>query len=242
MPSSAADISKRIRALADPVRAEGEARYFKTGPGQTGEGQKFLGLKTDDLRAIVRECWRETPNDEILQLLASEFHEERAAALLIWVEKFKRCGETERGEICTLYLANTTHIDNWALVDCSAEYIVGPWLEDKPRDILYSLARSPSLWERRIAIISTLHFIRRKDFADTLSLAKILLTDREDLIHKATGWMLREVGKRDEAVLCGFLDEHAGVMPRTALRYAIERMEESERQRYLTMGKRRTTA
>jgi 3-methyladenine DNA glycosylase AlkD len=233
MPHSAAAISKMINESADPARVAGTAKFFKCGKGQYGEGDRFVGVMSQTMHAIVKQVWKDTPHAEALKLLQSPIHEERSAALAIWVAQFAKADEARREEIYDAYLANTTHINNWDLVDLSAEYIVGPWLEDKPRKPLYALAKSNLLWERRIAIISTLAFIRQGDFKDTLAIAEMLLKDSHDLIHKATGWMLREVGKRDEAALRGFLDEHAAHMPRTALRYAIEKFDEDTRQVYL---------
>ena len=236
MPFSAVEISKRIHAIADPVRAIGTARFFKTGPGEYGEGDKFAGVTTPQMRAIVKEVAKDTPESEIEKLLKSGWHEERAAGLHIWVKQFAKTDDKRREEIYNAYLANTAAINNWDLVDCTAPFVIGPWLEKRSREPLYKLVKSSNLWERRIAILSTLHFIRKNDFADTLRLAELLLTDKEDLMHKATGWMLREVGKRSEATLCGFLDKHAATMPRTALRYAIERMPKDRRQDYMDGG------
>jgi 3-methyladenine DNA glycosylase AlkD len=179
----------------------------------------------------VRE-FRELPLTDAGALLASPWHEDRLVALMILVEQYHRT-PAARAAIYRLYLGHTDRINNWDLVDVSAANVVGAHLEERSRKPLYRLAKSNSLWERRIAIVATLHFIRRNQFEDTLAISKILLGDKQDLIHKACGWMLREVGKRDEDVLRGFLEEHAGVMPRTMLRYAIERL--PDRQRYLTL-------
>lgn len=235
MPHTAEAISSLIQAKADPERAVGTAKFFKCGKGEYGEGDRFVGVTSPQMRAIVKAVWKDTPHEEVLKLLQSPIHEERSAALSIWVSQYAKEDETRRKEIYESYLANTSSINNWDLVDISAEYIVGPWLEDKPRSILYKLADSALIWERRIAIISTLHYIRLNDFKDTLAIAEKLLGDKEDLIHKATGWMLREVGKRDEAVLRGFLDTFATRMPRTALRYAIEKFDKELRQHYLSL-------
>jgi len=233
MSHTAEEISSRIHAIADPTRAKGTAKYFKTGPGEYGEGDKFLGITTPQMRALIRGIAKDTPHSETLKLLQSPWHEERTAALMIWVAQFAKADEARRDEIYEAYLANTARINNWDLVDCSAEYIVGPYLEKRSRERLYELARSNSIWERRIAILSTWHFIRTGDLKDTLQIAELLLNDKQDLIHKATGWMLRELGKKDEAKLCEFLDRHAPKMPRTALRYAIERMDQERRKGYL---------
>ena len=225
-------IRAKLKNLGSPERAEGSKRYFKTGPGQYGEGDVFYGNSVGQLRSLARE-YRDLPEDEVLKLLRSPFHEERGVALLILVRRFAKGDAAARKQIYTLYLAHTAHINNWDLVDSSAAGIVGAYLADKSRRPLYRLAGSRSLWERRIAIIATAHFINRGEFQDTLEISKLLLGDKEDLIHKAAGWMLREVGKRDGAVARAFLDNHYRRMPRTMLRYAIERFPEDERQAYL---------
>lgn len=232
---NAKEISGKIRALADSERAKHMQLYFKTGPGEYGEGQQFLGITTPQLRNVVKKSFRDTSHAEVQRLLESPWHEERAAALQIWNEQFSRGDEALRQNIFDSYLASTNHIDSWALVDCSAPLIVGRWLEKHPRDILYTLAESRCMWERRIAIVATLHFIRNNDFGDTLRIAEMLLEDREDLIHKATGWMLREVGKRDKETLIAFLNAHAAAMPRTALRYALERFPAERRSFYMKL-------
>jgi 3-methyladenine DNA glycosylase AlkD len=222
----------RLRALADDQAAEGMRRFFKTGPGQYGEGDQFLGIKTAPLRQLAHEFQALSLN-EARRLLGSGLHEARMLALLVLVRAFEKGDEACRKAVYELYLANTDRVNNWDLVDASAPAIVGGFLIDRDRGPLTVLAGSASLWERRIAIVATLAFIRQGDFADTLRLAGLLLGDREDLIHKAAGWMLREVGKRDQAVLEGFLAGHCRQMPRTMLRYAIERFEESRRRQYL---------
>ncbi len=227
-------IERRLRALRDPLIADHHLRFFKCGPGQYGEGDAFLGIMVPALRKLSREF---TPIsvDEAFALLQSKWHEARILALMILVRKCERGDEPARQEIYRRYLASTNRINNWDLVDISAPAIVGAYLHDRDRAPLFTLAKSSSLWERRIAIISTLLFIRHDQFDDTLRIAEILLDDRHDLIHKATGWMLREVGKRDRPVLERFLRKHARRMPRTMLRYAIERFPEELRGRY--MGK-----
>jgi 3-methyladenine DNA glycosylase AlkD len=207
-------------------------RYFKTGPGQYGEGDRFLGVTVPQTRRVVRE-FRELPLAEVAALLRSPWHEVRLCALLLLVRRFERGDAAERRAIFALYLGSTAHIDSWDLVDLSAPRIVGGWLQDRSRAPLYRLARSRRLWERRIAILATAHFIARLDFADALALSEILLDDDHDLMHKAVGWMLREVGKRDVGALEAFLEAHRARMPRTALRYAIERFPEAQRRRFL---------
>ena len=231
----AEDAEARLRALADEETAAGMRRFFKTGPGQYGEGDRFLGVKAGPLKKLAREC-RGLSLDEARKLLGSEFHEARMLALLVLVGAFEKGDEAVRQAVYELYLANTARVNNWDLVDASAPAIVGGYLAERGRGPLTRLAGSPSLWERRVAIVATLFFIRRGDFADTLRLAGLLLGDREDLIHKAAGWMLREVGKRDQAVLEGFLATHCRRMPRTMLRYAIERLPEEKRRQYLRGG------
>lgn len=237
MTSIAETIARRVTAMGDPQRAAGMSRYFKTGPGQYGEGDVFVGVTTPQMRALVKEFWRETPWDAVPELLASPVHEVRSAGLAIWVKRYEKGAEDEREAIYKSYLAHTARINNWDLVDISAPGIVGAHLSERPRGILRTLAKSPLLWERRIAIIATLTFIRKGDFADTFAIAELLLADREDLIHKATGWMLREVGKKDTASLEAFLAKHAPSLPRTTLRYAIERMDEAARRQWLSRGK-----
>jgi len=227
-------IRKAMRRLGSKERAELSQRYFKTGPGQYGEGDIFLGLNASELKALTIEH-QALAMDDVLLLLESPVHEERMLALLILVRAYSKGDETTKKRIYETYLANTRFINNWDLVDASAHYIVGRYLIDKSRKPLYALARSSSLWERRIAIVSTFWFIRQNQFADTLKVSKLLLADKEDLIHKAVGWMLREVGKRDLSRLEEFLDDHASRMPRIMLRYAIERMPGEQRQPYMRL-------
>jgi len=229
---TAADLNRRLVALADPQRAEGAGRFFKTGPGETGEGLRFLGLNAPALRGIAKE-FRALPLAEVVIALHSEWHDERAVALLILTLQYPKSDETVQQEIFDAYLAHTAHINSWALVDCSAPQIVGAHLWQRSRKLLGKLAKSKSLWERRIAMVATQHFIRKNDFADTLRIAKILLTDDEDLIHKAVGWMLREIGDRDQGQLEAFLKPNYHAMPRTMLRYAIEKFPEKKRKAYL---------
>jgi 3-methyladenine DNA glycosylase AlkD len=228
--------SARIKALlrksADPSRVAVLQRFFKTGQGQYAEGDEFIGVTVPELRKVCREC-SATPLADLETLLHSRIHEERLAALVLLVDAFGRAAEPDRREIYRLYLSNTAFINNWDLVDCSAPHIVGAWLETRARGPLARLARSRSLWERRIAIVATQRFIRRGDLADTFRIADILLGDDQDLIHKAVGWMLREAGKRDLEAERSFLKTRYGRMPRTMLRYAIERFPEAERKRYL---------
>jgi 3-methyladenine DNA glycosylase AlkD len=229
---SAKEIRKKIRTLGSPERAEVAQRYFKTGPGEYGEGDIFLGLNAQEMKTVAKE-YRAISLDEVLHLLQSAIHEERAIALLILVQAFAKGDDATKQQIYKLYLQQTQFINNWDLVDCSAAQIVGAFLMNQNKKPLYTLAKSKSLWERRISIISTFHFIRRQEFSETLKIARMLLTDNEDLIHKAVGWMLREVGKRNLEVEERFLIEHYEKMPRTMLRYAIEKFPEARRQMYL---------
>ena len=225
-------IQKKIRALADRKKARILQGFFKTGPGEYGEGDVFLGIPVPAIRKLAREH-DGTPPGETIKLLASSYHEERLLALLMLVRDFTRGSGPAKKKIYTLYLRNTRYINNWDLVDLSAPHIVGGYLVDKDREQLYAFARSRDLWKRRIAIIATLAFIRQNDFGDTLNIAEMLLADGHDLIHKAVGWMLRELGKRDLQSEEDFLLRHHRVMPRTMLRYAIERFPEAKRKRYL---------
>jgi len=229
---TAQEISKLLRGHANPDIAEHSSRYFKTGQGEYGAGDQFLGIRVPDIRAQVKKCEAVSLDDTQL-LLMSSFHEERLFALLLLVKKFAKGDENEQAAIYSLYLNNMHRINNWDLVDSSASQIVGSYLESRDRQILYKLVKSTNIWERRIAIISTFQFIRNNQFNDALKLAKMLLNDKEDLIQKAVGWMLREIGKRDVAVEQAYLQTHYRKMPRTMLRYAIEKFPEQVRKKYL---------
>ncbi|MEZ5729395.1 MAG: DNA alkylation repair protein [Burkholderiaceae bacterium] len=221
-----------LAARACAAHAVALQRYFKTGPGEYGEGDRFIGVRVPALRAVARS-FRRLSLADATTLLCSAIHEERLLALVVLVEQFRRADPDTRAAIYRLYLDHLDRIDNWDLVDTSAPHIVGGWLHGGDRAPLRSLARSPDLWARRIAIMATFHDIRAGDFDATLEIAEMLVDDPEDLIHKAVGWMLREVGKRERAVAEGFLAEHAAHMPRTMLRYAIEKYPPSLRRRYL---------
>jgi 3-methyladenine DNA glycosylase AlkD len=236
---TAEDARTKLKSLASPEAAALAARFFKTGPGQYGEGDTFIGVNVPALRTVSRE-YRALPLDEIRALLHSPVHEERHLALLILVLQVAKCDDDHRKRAYDLYLGNTRFINNWDLVDCSAPQVVGGFLTTEPREPLFTLARSASLWERRIAIVSTQHFIRRGEFEETLAISRLLLEDKEDLIHKATGWTLREVGKKDRSVLEGFLGRHAPDMPRTMLRYAVEKFPPEQRRAYL--GRKKPTS
>lgn len=226
------DLRAEMRRLASPEQAAISRRFFKTGPGQYGEGDEFLGLKVPQTRSLVKAC-DGLPKRDILALLHSGIHEERLLALLCLVRRYDRGDEITRGHIFDLYLENVRWINNWDLVDTSAPHIVGRWLLARDRSLLRRLATSTDLWERRIAILATQTFIRHRDFADTLAITEVLLPDKHDLIHKACGWMIREVGNRDVTVLESFLTRHAAAMPRTMLRYAIEKMPADQRLRWM---------
>lgn len=223
---------ERLRSAADPARAEFSRRFFKTAPGEYGHGDVFIGITVPALRRVVRE-FQALPLDDAVKLLSSTIHEERLMAVLILVRKFAKGSSEDQERIYGAYLANTRFINNWDLVDASAEYIVGAFLRDRSRRPLHALARSKNLWERRISILSTFHFIKHDEFEEALKIAEKLVADDEDLIHKAVGWMLREIGKRDLATEESFLKKHYQKMPRTMLRYAIEKFPETKRQAYL---------
>ena len=224
---------------SDPSQVEGLSRFFKTGPGQYGEGDRFLGIKVPVTREVVKACWRETGLDDLEECIASEYHELRLAALLALVEIFSHARKDPAlQKACVdFYLSHTGRINNWDLVDLSCYPLLGQWLLDKDRGILYDLARNgKTLWEQRIGIVSTMTFIRNGQLGDTFAIADILLHHPHDLIHKAVGWLLREAGKRDRAALDAFLQDRYRTMPRTMLRYAIEKYPESERLSYLSRG------
>jgi 3-methyladenine DNA glycosylase AlkD len=225
-------ISRALRHYASSTRASVSQRFFKTGPGQYGEGDVFVGVTVPDTRKVARQ-YDNLSFEKLHKLLQSEIHEERLLALLILVEQFKKGDQKKQREIFTFYTTHLDRVNNWDLVDLSAHQIIGAWLQSRSHSLLYRLAKSKNMWHRRVAIVATYHFIRVHDFRDTISIAKVLFRDDHDLIHKAVGWMLREVGKRDERVLCDFLDIHTPQMPRTMLRYAIERLPVTQRRNYM---------
>jgi 3-methyladenine DNA glycosylase AlkD len=235
-----------MEAAATPENARALAKYFKVAPGSYGEGDSFLGVKLSDLRRLAKPYVASAfEPDQWLPMLHSPIHEHRLIALVVMSERAKKCAKkaANSGELQLIYdtyLSNTTYVNNWDLIDVSCGPIVGGYLLDRDRSPLYTLARSDLLWDRRIAMVSTQHFLRRRETSDLYRVAEILLPDRHDLIHKAVGWSLREAGKRvDPDVLRRFLDQHASVMPRTALRYAIEHFEPAERQHYLGIPRER---
>jgi 3-methyladenine DNA glycosylase AlkD len=231
--SIVATILSELKGKSTPERAKASKWFFKTGKGEYGEGDVFLGLAVPDVRKIALK-FTDCSMSDISQMLQSKIHDVRQSALFILVKKFEKGDEKIKKQIFDLYLKNTKRVNNWDLVDLSAPKIISRYLLNKPRDILYKLARSKNLWEKRIAIMGTAEFIRQGDFNDTLKISEILLNDSHDLIHKAVGWMLREVGNRSLVTEEKFLEKHLKNMPRTMLRYAIEKFPESKRKAYLT--------
>jgi len=226
-------IKKDLSQLSDPERAKNLSWFFKTGKGQYGEGDVFLGITVPEQRKVAKKYIDLSLND-LQELLNSEIHEHRFTALVILISKYRKAEESSKKEIFDFYLRNTKNINNWDLVDLSAPRIIGDYLLNKDRTTLFKLARSNILWERRISILSTFTFIDNCDFEDALSISELLLHDEHDLIHKAVGWALREIGKRDQNVEEKFLTKHYPNVPRTMLRYAVEKFDEKKRKKYLT--------
>lgn len=224
MNLTAQALRRQLSDFADKEKAKFLIGFFKTGIGQYAEGDKFLGVMVPKVRAVVKN-YSQMTFAELQKLIDSPYNEERLASLLVLVSRFQKAdSEKLKTQVFNFYKKNLKRVNNWNLVDASAPYIFGNYLFNRKRDVLYQLAKSKNLWERRVAILSTFYFIRFDDFVDALKISEILMEDKEDLIHKAVGWMLREVGKRDEKTLKTFLDKHARTMPRTALRYAVERL------------------
>ena len=221
---------------ANSKKAKLLAGFFKTGKGEYGEGDIFLGIMVPEQRSLAKKYVAGLGLAEIQKLMDSKYHEHRLVALFLLIEKYKKGDEKIKKEIISAYLRNAKRgkINNWDLVDLSAPKILGDYLFNKKKDLLYKLARSKSLWERRIAVLATFAFIKEKSFSDSLAISRLLIFDKQDLIHKAVGWMLREIGKRDLKVEVKFLDRYAQLMPRTMLRYAIEKFTPDERQKYLS--------
>ncbi len=226
------DLKQDLKKLADPKRAKVSAWFFKTKPGQYGHGDIFIGLTVPQQRQVARQ-YPDLSLADVKQLLKDKIHEFRLVGLLILVDQFNHADAANQKAIYTFYLKNVTRVNNWDLVDLSAPNIVGQYLLNKNRAVLYSLAKSKNLWARRVSIVATYAFIKQGQLTDTFKLAKLLFTDNHDLIHKATGWMLREAGKKNQKALEKFLNRQAIQMPRTALRYAIERLPENKRLFYL---------
>lgn len=221
-------ILNELHSISNPEKAVFLQRFFKTGKGQYAEGDVFLGIVVPLVRNVAKAA-TQTPVSELQLLLDSEYHEARLVALLIVAEQFKKASREKQTELFEFYLRNSSRINNWDLVDVTCAHVVGKYLLDKDRSVLYSMAESSLLWEQRIAIVSTIAFIRDRQFDDTLALSEMLLGHKHDLMHKAVGWMLREVGKRDKEILVDFLERNVSRMPRTALRYAIEHFSPEER-------------
>lgn len=234
MPMLALEFSRWLRDQAEPARAEQVQRFFQVFPGGYAEHDRFLGVAIPRIREGVR-LFRGITASEATSLVSSPWHEERMAGLLTWADIFSRTrSDSDREAIVQLYLAHKHHVDNWDLVDCSSHLILGPWWEIHPDPRTFAtLVQSPRLWDRRIAVLSTFHGIRNGRPKECWEVCEMLLTDRHDLIHKATGWMLREAGKRDLPLLRAFLEAHAHRMPRTMLRYSIEKMAPEERRKWL---------
>jgi len=237
MDQTATNLIQKLSSLADPQKAIFSQRFFKTQKGEYAEGDKFIGITVPDIRAVTKS-FQSISLSELQKVITNEVHEYRLASLIILVDKFqKRKEEHERKQLIDFYLKYLDQVNNWDLVDISAE-ILGEFLINKDRKLLYKLAHTKKLWYQRVAIVATFHYIKHYQFTDTIKLAEIFLTHKHDLIHKATGWMLREIGKRDMAVLTEFLDKNCIDMPRTMLRYTIERFPEPTRQKYLKCRKK----
>lgn len=236
MGSEGSSLLTEILTHADASQVAGLSRFFKTGPGEYGEGDRFLGIKVPVTRSVVRSCWRQTSFSDLEQCIGSEYHEVRLAALLTLVEIFSHAKRNPslQQRCVDFYLGHTDRINNWDLVDLSCYPLLGAWLLDKDRGLLYDLAQNgKTIWEQRIGMVSTMTFVRHGQLDDTFAIADILLHHKHDLIQKATGWLLREAGKRDFGRLCAFLDDRHKDMPRTMLRYAIEKFPEDLRRHYL---------
>ena len=225
-------LKKELKEYSHPDKAKVYARFFKTGKGQYGEGDVFLGLTVPEQRILAKK-YVGLPLADVKELLYSKYHEHRLTGLFILVYKFEKSDNSEREKIIDFYIKHRHRGNNWDLIDCIADKLLGKHLMDKDKSILYNLAKSESLWDRRIAIITTFEFIKNKKFDDTIKVSEILLNDKHDLIQKAVGWMLREMGKRDEKPLIKFLDKYYKIMPRTTLRYAIKRLDDNKRKYYL---------
>jgi 3-methyladenine DNA glycosylase AlkD len=235
-PLTSKEFIKRLKKHSSAEGIQKSQRYFKTGRGEYGAGDKFIGVPMGQIFSLAKE-FIEMPLSEIEKLLESPIHEVRAGALSIMGQRSRRkkTSDAQRKELFDLYLKRHDRVNNWDLVDLGALYVVGIYLTDKPREILYQLARSKNIWERRTAMVSTGQLIKKGELADTFAIAKILLQDKEDLIHKATGWMLRSAGDMDSAALAAFLDQHAATMPRTALRYSIEKLGQEQKAHYMSL-------
>lgn len=221
-----------LESYSDPGKAEHSKRFFKSGPGEYGEGDKFLGITVPNQRKVARK-FRKMNLDEVRKLLQNEYHEARLTAVMLLVYKIEKSDEHVFEDVVRFYLKNLGYVNNWDIVDSSCHQILGRFLFNKEKDLLYELAQSENLWEKRVSMITCYHFIKRDDFEDALKIAELLLYDDHDLIHKAVGWMLREIGNRNLDAETEFLDQHFRKMPRTMLRYAIEKFDEPLRKHYL---------
>ncbi|SHJ43503.1 3-methyladenine DNA glycosylase AlkD [Dethiosulfatibacter aminovorans DSM 17477] len=229
-----AEIRKELEKYIDDEKAEFLPRFFKTGEGEYGEGDKFIGVTVPNQKKVVQKFYKEATLDDAVELLHSEIHEHRLTALLLLVKKFERSKDEDHKEkIYSLYIENTDCVNNWDLVDSSAHKIMGPYLEERDKGILYEFAEMDNLWKQRIAIITTYHFIKNREYDDALKISEMLLNHEHDLIHKAVGWMLREIGNRDYQVEYDFLERFYNEMPRTMLRYSIEKFNENIRKKFL---------
>ncbi len=236
MSNTVDNILLDLQSLANPDKAKIFSRFFKTGPGQYGAGDKFFGIMTQPLAKLVDKYWPQLGFDDVEELLNNPYHECRTIAVSTLRRQFQKTKDPiSQQQIFKFYLAHSSRINNWDLVDISTPHIIGVYLLNKPRQILYQLAKSSLLWDRRISIMATFTFIRQGQFEDTLKISQILINDKHDLIHKAVGWMLREVGKKDLPTLLRFLDEFTHLLPRTTLRYAIEKLPPQKRQHYLRL-------
>ncbi len=232
MPNSK-DAERALASYSSPKQAANLSRFFKTAPGQYGEGDKFIGVTTPQQRLVANQLYKELSLPAIASLLHSPIHEYRSTALLMLVKRYEKGGKEEKQRIFQLYLKNLRFINNWDLVDLSAPNIVGAHLQNRSKRLIFQFSRSKSLFTRRISIVSTYFFIKHKSYKETLAISKILLEDKHDLIHKAVGWMLREVGKRNQEAEEKFLRLHCKKMPRTMLRYAIERFSDEKKRKYM---------
>lgn len=230
--SKHSEVTKELYKYANKEKVATYKRFFKTGMGQYGEGDQFIGVCVPDTRKVAA-TFASLTLVEIQQIIKSQVHEERLLALIILTLQFKKADEQTKKSIYDFYLQNLAYVNNWDLVDSSADKIVGEYLIDKDKELLSNLAKSKNLWERRVAIIATFQFIKKNQFETSLKIIKLLIKDEHDLIHKATGWMLREIGKRDLSTLIAFLDKYCTQMPRTMLRYAIEKLDNTKRLEYL---------
>jgi len=233
------DIKNECQSLADPETARHSQRFFKTGKGEYGEGDIFLGIRVPVIRQLAKK-YHQLPLNNITSLLKSKYHEQRLLALIMLVNLYKKSDDTTRKTIFDIYINNFKYINNWDLIDTTTPHIVGAYLFDKDRSLLYEFAASDNLWKRRMSVLACFYFIKKNDFNDGLTLAELLLEDNEDLIHKAVGWMLREIGKKNYGKTTSFLDKFAFCMPRTMLRYALEKFPADTRKSYMAMKHRLT--